>query len=228
MEQERRETEQREYEQKLFEKDINKQGNMSEFSQQSNESMSQYDQLENVYAPSATPCYDTPGHNNDSQPPDPSKMCYVDVSMEGDKMEQENQVDQQHNETSIESHTSRKRNIDASDACAVDAKRSKQVKETDQQSRTVVDKHKRRTRVKEESSGSVNENEKKSEERNKNAESNTRSVIEESRDEDFNCRENKKVSRPESKEGKAESGSRNLNEEEQTERQRCELTSDNT
>ncbi|XP_033334625.2 7SK snRNA methylphosphate capping enzyme [Megalopta genalis] len=89
----REQIERREYEQKLFQKDNNKGGNMSEISQQSNESMSQYDQLENVYVPTATPCYDTPGYTNDSQPPDASKMCYLDVSIENDKMESEEASD---------------------------------------------------------------------------------------------------------------------------------------
>lgn len=85
--QEKRDMERREYERDLFRKDNVKEGNMSEISQQSSESMSQYEQFENVYAPSATPCYDTPGHNNDSQPPDASKMCYLDVGIEHDKIE---------------------------------------------------------------------------------------------------------------------------------------------
>ncbi|KAG7207350.1 hypothetical protein KM043_009014 [Ampulex compressa] len=89
--QEKRDLERREYERELFPKDSSKAGNLSEISHQSNESMSQYDQLENVYAPSTTPCYDTPGHNNDSQPPESSKMYYLDVSIEHDKMETEAQ-----------------------------------------------------------------------------------------------------------------------------------------
>lgn len=83
--------ERRQYERDLFPKD-NKEGNMSEISQQSGESINQYDQLENVYAPSATPCYDTPGHNNDnSQPMEMSKMCYVDVNIEHHKVDLEAQ-----------------------------------------------------------------------------------------------------------------------------------------
>lgn len=36
--------------------------------------------MENVYAPSTTPCYDTPSHNNDSQPGfESEKNCYIDV-----------------------------------------------------------------------------------------------------------------------------------------------------
>ncbi|XP_008545981.1 7SK snRNA methylphosphate capping enzyme [Microplitis demolitor] len=56
-------------------------GNLSNLSQRSSESMSShYDQLENVYAPSSTPCYDTPSHNDNSQSAfEPEKMCYVDV-----------------------------------------------------------------------------------------------------------------------------------------------------
>ncbi len=50
-------------------------------------SYSQYENLENVYAPSATPCYDTPIHNIDSNPPDPEKMCYLDVKIEHNQSE---------------------------------------------------------------------------------------------------------------------------------------------
>lgn len=76
----------KEYERDLFRKAVHKEGNMSEISQQSNESMSQYEQFENVYAPSATPCYDTPGHSNDNQQSlDASKMCYLDISIEHNK-----------------------------------------------------------------------------------------------------------------------------------------------
>lgn len=84
-EQQQKDLERRQYERDLFPKDANKEGNLSEISQQSGESINQYDQLENVYAPSATPCYDTPGYNNDSQPLEGSKMCYVDVNIEHDK-----------------------------------------------------------------------------------------------------------------------------------------------
>ncbi|XP_047370893.1 7SK snRNA methylphosphate capping enzyme-like isoform X1 [Vespa velutina] len=88
---EQKDLERRQYERDLFPKD-NKEGNMSEISQQSGESINQYDQLENVYAPSATPCYDTPGHNNDnSQPMEMSKMCYVDVNIEHHKVDVEMQ-----------------------------------------------------------------------------------------------------------------------------------------
>lgn len=55
------------YEQDLFPKENNNRGNMSEISQHSGD---QYEQLANVYAPSATPCYDTPSRNSDSQPSD--------------------------------------------------------------------------------------------------------------------------------------------------------------
>ncbi|XP_015174699.1 PREDICTED: 7SK snRNA methylphosphate capping enzyme-like isoform X1 [Polistes dominula] len=86
--QQQKDLERRQYERELFPKD--KEGNMSEISQQSGESINQYDQLENVYAPSATPCYDTPGHNNDSsQSMEVSKMCYVDVSIEHHKIDVE-------------------------------------------------------------------------------------------------------------------------------------------
>ncbi|XP_043497500.1 7SK snRNA methylphosphate capping enzyme-like isoform X2 [Polistes fuscatus] len=88
--QKQKDLERRQYERELFPKD--KEGNMSEISQQSGESINQYDQLENVYAPSATPCYDTPGHNNDSsQSMEVSKMCYVDVSIEHHKIDVEMQ-----------------------------------------------------------------------------------------------------------------------------------------
>lgn len=74
-----------EFERDLFSKGIDKkEGNMSEMSQISTESLSQYEQLENVYAPSATPCYDTPCHNTDSQPIEPKTMCYVDLGIENE------------------------------------------------------------------------------------------------------------------------------------------------
>lgn len=77
---ERRDIERRAFERDLFPRDIPTFGNLSELSQRSVESLSQYDQFENVYAPSTTPCYDTPSHNNDSQPAfEPEKMCYTDV-----------------------------------------------------------------------------------------------------------------------------------------------------
>ncbi|KAL6437527.1 hypothetical protein ACFW04_004162 [Cataglyphis niger] len=57
------------YEQELFPKENVNRGNMSEISQHSGD-LNQYEQLANVYAPSATPCYDTPSHNSDSQPLD--------------------------------------------------------------------------------------------------------------------------------------------------------------
>lgn len=70
----------------LFPKEVRskKEGNMSDMSHISTESMSQYDQLENVYAPSATPCYDTPCYNNEGQPIEPKTMCYVDLGMENE------------------------------------------------------------------------------------------------------------------------------------------------
>ncbi|XP_046476684.1 7SK snRNA methylphosphate capping enzyme [Neodiprion pinetum] len=76
-------SERRDFERDLFPKDSKKEGgNMSEMSQISTESLSQYEQLENVYAPSATPCYDTPCHTNDSQPIEPKTMCYIDMDIE--------------------------------------------------------------------------------------------------------------------------------------------------
>lgn len=55
------------YEQELFPKENVNRGNMSEISQHSGD---QYEQLANVYAPSSTPCYDTPSRSSDSQPLD--------------------------------------------------------------------------------------------------------------------------------------------------------------
>lgn len=55
------------YEQELFPKENVNRGNMSEISQHSGD---QYEQLANVYAPSTTPCYDTPSRSSDSQPLD--------------------------------------------------------------------------------------------------------------------------------------------------------------
>ncbi|CAL1677994.1 unnamed protein product [Lasius platythorax] len=57
------------YEQDLFPKENVNRGNMSEISQHSGD-LNQYEQLANVYAPSTTPCYDTPSRNSDSQPLD--------------------------------------------------------------------------------------------------------------------------------------------------------------
>ncbi|XP_063975513.1 7SK snRNA methylphosphate capping enzyme-like [Diachasmimorpha longicaudata] len=79
---ERRNTERRAFERDLFPREYSRCGNLSELSQRSVESLSQYDQLENVYAPSTTPCYDTPSHNNDSQSAfEPEKTCYADVGI---------------------------------------------------------------------------------------------------------------------------------------------------
>ncbi|KAL0108236.1 hypothetical protein PUN28_015053 [Cardiocondyla obscurior] len=64
-----RDLERRRYEQELFPKENVNRGNMSEISQHSGD-LSQYEQLANVYAPSATPSYDTPSRNSDSQPLD--------------------------------------------------------------------------------------------------------------------------------------------------------------
>ena len=224
-ENERKEMERREYEKKLFEKDVAKEGNMSEISQQSGESMSQYDQLENVYAPSATPCYDTPGHNNDSQPPDSSKMCYVDVNIESDKAEQEHQADQPSNESSTEAQASRKRNIDsvAENVCTTDAKKVKRRDETvHAQACATSDKGGRTVKVKGEgASGSILEKGKRKDE------SNTREVIKESTSKKSNYTEDKRDSRIE-KQREQKNGSRSRSEEELKETQRCKLTSDNT
>ncbi|KAH0552420.1 7SK snRNA methylphosphate capping enzyme-like [Cotesia glomerata] len=85
--QEKKDSEMRAFERDLFpihKSPVNKQsGNLSNLSQRSSESMSShYEQLENVYAPSSTPCYDTPSHNENSLSAfEPEKMCYVDVSI---------------------------------------------------------------------------------------------------------------------------------------------------
>lgn len=70
-----RDMERMKYERELFPKENNNIGNMSEISQHSGD-LNQYEQLANVYAPSATPNYDTPSRNSDSQPLDsqPSDM----------------------------------------------------------------------------------------------------------------------------------------------------------
>jgi len=57
------------YEQELFPKENINRGNMSEISQHSGD-LNQYEQLANVYAPSATPSYDPRSRNSDSQPLD--------------------------------------------------------------------------------------------------------------------------------------------------------------
>ncbi|XP_012251822.2 7SK snRNA methylphosphate capping enzyme bin3-like [Athalia rosae] len=77
-------SEHRDFEHDLFPKETKKKGNMSEMSQISTESLSQYEQLENVYAPSATPCYDTPCYATDGQPIEPKTMCYVDMDIENE------------------------------------------------------------------------------------------------------------------------------------------------
>lgn len=64
-----RDMERMKYEQELFPKENINRGNMSEISQHSGD-LNQYEQLANVYAPSATPSYDTPSRNSDSQPLD--------------------------------------------------------------------------------------------------------------------------------------------------------------
>ncbi|CAL7940079.1 unnamed protein product [Xylocopa violacea] len=234
----RRKLEQKEYEQKLFKKEEVKEGNMSEISQQSNESMSQYDQLENVYAPSTTPCYDTPGYNSDNQPPDASKMCYVDVNMENDKMERESQQEsnimsastlenvQQRSETLTESQILRKRSIEADNVNMVDAKRSKNEDET---FRLTINENERTTEVKGEKRShklvSINENKLEKEQRRDN----------ESRDNYLNSHLNKGNDARRNKEDsntgewkEMEDRSKTPCEKKQTERQRCEQTSDNT
>ncbi|CAK9799325.1 7SK snRNA methylphosphate capping enzyme [Anthophora quadrimaculata] len=228
MDEERRKMEQKEYEQKLFKKGEIKEGNLSEISQQSSEYMSQYDQLENVYAPSATPCYDTPGHNSDNQPPDASKMCYVDVNMENDKGEAEGQGES----NPTENQTSRKRNLDADDRIMM-IKRPKPEIEI---SKPIANEDKKKIEAKEQktSKESVNESGIKSEaELRRNNKSNTQSSSSRSKEKIdangkvSNATKNKEDSRSnEWKEmGK---GSRSQCEEKQTERQRCQLTSDNT
>lgn len=64
-----RDMERMKYELELFPKESINRGNVSEISQHSGD-LNQYEQLANVYAPSATPCYDTPSRNSDSQPSD--------------------------------------------------------------------------------------------------------------------------------------------------------------
>lgn len=86
-EQKKRDYERRVFERDLFPHELPKLGNLSDLSQRSGESLSQYEQLENIYAPSTTPCYDTPSHNADSQPFEPEKMCYVDVKADPSKQE---------------------------------------------------------------------------------------------------------------------------------------------
>lgn len=235
----RRKLEQKEYEQKLFKKEESKEGNMSEISQQSNESMSQYDQLENVYAPSATPCYDTPGYNSDNQPPDASKMCYLDVNIEGDKAEADSQVEANvpptvstfENKTT-ENQTTRKRNLETDDVKAIDTKKSRKV---DEMSRSITNENRKTAEVKQEkvSQESISAKESKSKvDQTKDNESNTQSTT---KDEQSSSHLNERTNVEESKEDlktkewkEPESGSRSPCEKEQTERQCCELTSDNT
>lgn len=64
-----RDMERMKYEQELFPKENINRGSMSEISQHSGD-LNQYEQLANIYAPSATPSYDTPSRNSDSQPLD--------------------------------------------------------------------------------------------------------------------------------------------------------------
>ncbi|XP_077276603.1 7SK snRNA methylphosphate capping enzyme [Temnothorax americanus] len=79
-----RDMERMKYEQELFPKENINRGNMSEISQHSGD-LNQYEQLANVYAPSATPSYDTPSRNSDSQPLDsqPSEISRIKEEKEG-------------------------------------------------------------------------------------------------------------------------------------------------
>lgn len=233
--QERRDEERRklkEYERKLFKKEDAKEGNMSEISQQSNESMSQYDQLENVYAPSATPCYDTIGHNNDNQPSDASKMCYVDVNVENEKIETENQsfecssasesVQPNNKTATIENQTLRKRSIETEDV--IDAKRSKSVDGTT--FRSVTGEIERITEVKEvkEEDTSISTSSRSEKERRGN-ESNVQSTSDR-----LNERSNEEEECGTKTEEWKELGNglRSPCAKKRTERQHCELISDNT
>lgn len=217
--------EQKEYEQKLFKKEEAKEGNMSEISQQSSESMSQYDQLENVYAPSATPCYDTPGHNSDNQQPDASKMCYVDVAMDNERMDTEGQVDSNENsqksgEPSNENKTLRKRNLDGDNVCKLNTMKYKRVDDT---SKVVVSGKKRTTEAKKEKGEASQEaipveKSKLQVEQKRDSVPNTQSTTEENNLNTHLKEESKEL----------ENGSRSLSNEEQKERQRCKLSSDNT
>ncbi|XP_053983575.1 7SK snRNA methylphosphate capping enzyme-like isoform X1 [Hylaeus volcanicus] len=220
----RRKVERRKYEQKLFKKDDSEfqEGNMSGVNQQSNECMSQYEQLENAYAPSTTPCYDTPGHN-DSQPSDASKMCYLDVSIESDKSVSENQnssdkqTHQPRDNSTTEHLKLRKRSINtANDVYNIDTKKMKKLDNTTRRKETTME---------ETSHGliSANENVKRLEQEQLGKdELNTESVV----DEDLSNFNNKDTRITKQREGETES--RSPCKEEQTERQRCELTSDNT
>ncbi|XP_017880391.1 probable RNA methyltransferase bin3 [Ceratina calcarata] len=213
-----RKLDQKEYEKKLFKKEQGKEGNFSEISQQSYESLSQYDQLENVYAPSATPCYDTTsGYHSDNQPPDASKMCYLDVNMENDKMEPESQVESnaslmgasdnaQTSESFAESRTTRKRIMEMNSDCTIVAKRSKTQSET-------IKLAERTTEVNKEETSEVN----KSEEGRTADDSNTQS---------FEDNRSNNAAGDEEDVKESETTSRRPCEEEQ--RQFCELTSDNT
>nr|XP_031849760.1 probable RNA methyltransferase bin3 [Nomia melanderi] len=216
--------ERRAYEKKLFQKGNTKEGNMSEISQQSNESMSQYDQLENVYAPSATPCYDTPGYNNDSQPPDASKMCYLDVNMENDKTELESQDATDKTTESTTETMSRKRNLDAvaDDLSTIDAKRPKKVEEAVETKPVEANKELApRATVSDDSECRLEKKQKGDNELN------ARPAVDKSVSNSEDCIEDKQDSRiVDQKE--EDNGSRSRCEEEQTGTQRGELTSDNT
>lgn len=196
---------------------------MSEISQQSNESMSQYDQLENVYAPSATPCYDTPGYNNDSQPPDASKMCYLDVSIENDKTKLESQDATDKIAESCTESMSRKRNLDtaADDPCPVDAKRSKKVEEAVESKPVTANEKLTPPETVSNNSECRLEKEEKGDD-----ELNIRPSVDASVSNSKDCTEDKQDSRIADRE--KDNGSRSRCEEEQTETQRGELTSDNT
>lgn len=242
--QERRDEERRklkEYERKLFKKEDAKEGNMSEISQQSNESMSQYDQLENVYAPSATPCYDTLGHNNDNQTPDASKMCYVDVNIETDKIETDcsqiesnvtsESVQPTNKSTKSENQTFRKRNIETEEVNnAVDTKKPKNMDGT--MIRSIPSEIERITDVKEEDT-SISISSSRSGKEQRRDESSSQSTVEKHHSSDRLNERNDEEERSE-KDSKTKgweelgNGLRSRCSKRQTERQHCELISDNT
>lgn len=94
--------EQREYEKNLFPDVTTPQSYISAYSQRSGESLSQYDMLEKVYAPSVTPCYtDTPIHSSETQLPDPAKIHYVDVKIDNEAEEPMDNEDSSQNEDNL-------------------------------------------------------------------------------------------------------------------------------
>lgn len=72
------------YEQELFPKENITKDNITEINQYSGD-LNQYEHLANVYAPSTTPCYDTPSHNSDSQPSDIPSSDALRIKEEKDK-----------------------------------------------------------------------------------------------------------------------------------------------